>query len=220
MSKRLHITDQFKSFSKIPNGKFWENSVVTERGASASHATAMNLDCDTNIYPTYQATSTPDTLLKVTSSLWCGSDTAIFGKHGSADFLLHSTSHTKTGGGNVHEWLSHYLQGKFILNAIRPDRQTMYEATTTRDNTEIRDEIQRIKRFASHLSAFSYGILKFFLLCKLLTAGTLLLNHFPKALLPFRGSLVGIFPSLAQMPLELVPERAHAITATPSHPLL
>lgn len=77
-----------------------------------------------------------------------------------------------------------------------------------------------MKQFASHLSVFPYGILKYFLLCKLLTAGTLLLNRFPKALLHFRASLVGIFPSLAQMPVELVPKRAHALTATPSHPLL
>lgn len=61
----------------------------------------------------------------------------------------------------MHEWLSHYLQGKFLVNAIKPDRQTMYEATM-RDNTEIRDEIQHIKQFASHLAVFPYGILKSF----------------------------------------------------------
>lgn len=94
----------------------------------------------------------------------------------------------------------------------------MYEVTT-RDNTEIRDEIQHIKQFASHLAVFPYGIISS-LLCKLLTADTLLLNRFPKELLHFRASLVGIFPSLAQMPVELVPKRAHALTATPSHPLL
>lgn len=51
-----------------------------------------------------------------------------------------------------------------------------------------RQEREHIKQIASHLSAFPYRILK--LLCKLLTASTLLLNHFPKALMHFRESLV------------------------------
>lgn len=83
-----------------------------------------------------------------------------------------------------------------------------------------RREIEGIKKIASHLSAFPYHILK--LLCKLLTAGTLLLNHFPNALMHFRESVFGsgVPPSPAQTPPELVPKRAQALTAKPRHPLL
>lgn len=58
------------------------------------------------------------------------------------------------------------------------------------ETTQIRDEIQGIKQFASHLSAFPYHLLKSFLLCKLPTAGTLLLNHFPTAPQHFRPSVI------------------------------
>lgn len=58
------------------------------------------------------------------------------------------------------------------------------------ETTQIRDEIQGIKQFTSHLSAFPYHLLKSFLLCKLPTAGTLLLNHFPTAPQHFRPSVI------------------------------
>lgn len=64
----------------------------------------------------------------------------------------------------------------------------MYEAQERRYRNH-RQEIQRIKPFASHLSAFPYHIPKYFLLRKLLTASTLLLNHLPKALMRFRESV-------------------------------
>lgn len=58
------------------------------------------------------------------------------------------------------------------------------------ETTQIRDEIQGIKQFASHLSAFPYHLLKSFLLCKLPTAGTLISNHFPTAPQHFRPSVI------------------------------
>lgn len=58
------------------------------------------------------------------------------------------------------------------------------------ETTQIRNEIQGIKQFASHLSAFPYHLLKSFLLCKLPTAGTLISNHFPTAPQHFRPSVI------------------------------
>lgn len=58
------------------------------------------------------------------------------------------------------------------------------------ETTQIRDEIQGIKQFTSHLSAFPYHLLKSFLLCKLPTAGTLISNHFPTAPQHFRPSVI------------------------------
>lgn len=59
MSKQLHTADQLRSLSEIPNGKFWENTELREKGTSASHSTVLNRDCDTNIYPIQQGTSIP-----------------------------------------------------------------------------------------------------------------------------------------------------------------
>lgn len=99
-------------------------------------------------------------------------------------WLLHSTSCTKTGRGNVHQVTQSLLAGK--ISTQQTDNVQGIEDERHYRNQRL--EIQCIKPSASHLSAFPYHILKSFLLCKILTASTLL-NLLPKALMHFRESV-------------------------------
>lgn len=153
-SKELHITDQFKSFTKAPNGKILRKLRRNEKWAFL-HPTPPNLDCDTDVH---QETPTPDPLLKVTFSTWCGWDTTICGKHSSADFWLHY----KAGRGNEHPGLTQsLLAGEISTQGTEMEKM--------RGTTETRQEIQCVKPSASHLPAFPY-LLEPSLVCKLLQA--------------------------------------------------
>lgn len=57
MSKQLHVADQFKSFSKIPNEEFWENSELMRNGYFCTPRHWIY--SDTNIYPMHQGTPVP-----------------------------------------------------------------------------------------------------------------------------------------------------------------
>lgn len=109
----------------------------------------------------------------------------------------------------------HQVTPSLLAGRISTTGNEMQGTRQRQETTQIRDKIQGIKQFASHLPAFPYHLLKSFILCKLPTAGTLLFSHFPTAL----QSICYILGySLAgRNATRVVPTQAHALTAMSSH---
>lgn len=165
--------------------KFWTNQKW-----AYLHSMALNLDCDTSIYPHASSHFSSLTLFK----RWLFSP-----QHGSDKNHLWKTqvcwlltSHTKPHVLKQREemctkWLSHNLEGKISTQQTDDVWDKKNHERHYRNQSQ---ETQSAKAFASHLPAFPYRVVKSFLLCKLLKTSSLLPNHFPKALVHFREAVI------------------------------